>query len=212
MHVGTQKVLKSQHEIEKYIQALLPTPGFFLEIGCWDGINISQTYIIEKQGWTGICVDPFPKHFEKRKCQLIQKAISKDGGQREFIRVTEDRRYMGDVSYLSGFKEKVTTGLHWPLIQEHCNYEEIKVDTIPISELLSRCPDHIDFLSVDVEGGELEIFQGIDFSRYSFGLIVFEHNYDEETKKGVAKILEDEYVLYKDLDIDTIYINKILSV
>lgn len=31
--------------------------GFFIDIGAYDGISISNTYALEKLGWKGICVD-----------------------------------------------------------------------------------------------------------------------------------------------------------
>ena len=33
--------------------------GFFIEAGAGDGINISNTYVLEKQyNWNGLCVEP----------------------------------------------------------------------------------------------------------------------------------------------------------
>lgn len=198
----------SQHEIEKYIARYFKK-GTFLEIGCWDGELISQTSVLEQDGWSGLCVDPFPRNFENRKCKLCDKAISKDGKPREFIKVTTDRRYGGDVSYFSGFKNKVKT--HLPLIKEHCEYSEETIETITIDELYYTydLPEFIEFLSVDTEGSELEIFETIDFNKYSFGLIVFEHNEDVKTKYGVGRILKaNGYKLIQELRCDDIYINQ----
>jgi FkbM family methyltransferase len=200
-------VNSSQHQIENYVSNYFKT-GKFLEIGCWDGELISQTSVLEQQGWSGVCVDPFPKHFSKRKCKLIKKAVSKDGFDREFIRVSIDRRYGGDVSYFSGFKDAVKA--HLPLIEDYCDYQNIIVQTITIDEIYSQTelPLYVEFLSVDTEGSELEIFQSIDFNKYKFGLIVFEHNEEEDTKSGVGKILtENGYRLIESLRCDDIYIS-----
>ena len=35
---------------------------------------------------------------------------------------------------------------------------------------------YIDFLSLDIEGGELDILKTIDFNTYSFGLLTIENN------------------------------------
>ena len=201
----------SQHEIEKYVNHFFQEPGFFLEIGCWDGELISQTAWLEREkGWRGLCVDPFPVNFRRRKCQVIQKAISGHSGTREFVKVGKDRRYGGDVSYFSGFRDSVKA--HWDLISQHCDYQIIQVPTITIAELYQeyQLPKYIEFLSVDTEGSELEIFESIDFSTWSFGLIVFEHNEDQDVKRRIGELLMDAkhgYVCIAEMRCDDVYLN-----
>jgi FkbM family methyltransferase len=201
-------ILHSQTNIEARLDALFPNPGTFLEIGCWNGELISQTaYLEQSKGWVGVCVDPFPTGFENRTCRVCAKAISKDGLPRPFIKVSIDRRHGGDVSYFSGFKDSVKT--HWDMIREFCDYQEIQVETITMQRLYQEydLPPYIDFLSVDTEGAELEIFQSIDFSICSFGMIIFEHNEDAETKRAIGEILESNgYTLLDSLRCDDIYV------
>ena len=198
--------MASQGNIEEVILSHYQK-GTFLEIGCWDGELISQTFELEKKGWKGLCVDPLPKNFENRKAKLCEMAISKDGKEREFVKVTIDRRYGGDVSYFSGFVENIAA--HWELISEHCDYTIEKVNTITFDKLYSKykLPLFIEFLSVDTEGSELEIFQSIDFSKYKFGIIMFEHNNDTKSKYGVGRILKaNGYKLLHEMVIDDIYV------
>lgn len=207
----SNSVYSSQFQlIEKHLDSLFPRPGTFLEIGCWDGELISQTAYLERaRGWSGVCVDPFPRNFGNRNCIVCARAISRDGQPRAFLKVTTDRRYGGDVSYFSGFKESVLRGINWPLIQEHCDYEEIQVETITIGQLyeLYALPEYIEFLSVDIEGGELEIFQSIDFNRYRFGLIAFEHNMDQDVQGAIGAILgRHGYQLLESWMLDDLYI------
>ena len=53
--------------------------GFFVEIGAVDGIEISNTYLLEtKYNWKGICVEAIPDKFEKLvKNRPNSKCISK---------------------------------------------------------------------------------------------------------------------------------------
>lgn len=196
-------------DIQKYVLPYFKSPGIFIEIGCWDGEHKSQTAALERLGWKGVCVDPYPINFENRRCQVIKSAISKDGVPREFIKVTKDRRHGGDVSYFSGFKDSVD--FHWPVISEHCDYEIEIVKTATFAGLVWLCelPHHIQFLSVDTEGSELEIFQSIDFKKYRFDMIMFEHN---GVENGVGKLLKSKgYQLYKRLELDDIYVNQNLN-
>jgi hypothetical protein len=200
----------SQHAIEPYLEKMFPSPGYFLEIGCWMGDLISQSlYLESEKGWKGLCVDPFPSRFEKRTCQLCQKAVSGDGKPREFVKVGIDKRDGGDVSYFSGFKDSIQ--VHWPLISDFCSYEVIDVETITFADLAQQysLPSFIEFLSVDTEGSELEIFQTIPFDKFKFGLIVFEHNRNDVTKRMVGAILlSNGYRLLESLAVDDIYVRK----
>lgn len=200
---------KSQHDIEAYIHKFIKRPGFFVEIGCWDGSLISQTIRLEQdKGWKGICIDPFPRAFQNRNCQVVWRAVSKDGLDREFLQVSIDRRNGGDVSYFSGFSDSI--GANLELVYDHCDYNRVQVKTITIDQLWEqyRLPAYVDFLSVDTEGSELEIFQSIDFDRLSFGLIVFEHNGDEHAKLSIGNILKNAgYVIHAELRCDDIWVN-----
>ena len=194
-------------KIESYVQQFFPNLGFFLEIGAWDGKHISQTLYLEQRGWKGLCVDPFPHGFADRKCLLCNKAVSADGRPREFVWVTADRRDGGDVSYLSGFKDSLT--FHWNVIQEHCNYEVVTVETITIPQLYAdyHLPQFIEFLSIDTEGSELEIFSSIDLNICKFGVIAYEHNTDENVRKAIGRRLEDYgYRLLENMGWDDVYV------
>ncbi len=203
--------VQSQHSIEGDLAKFFPDGGYFVEIGCWDGELISQTAVMERLGWKGICVDPFPRNFENRTCRVVKKAVSRDGLSREFVKVSIDRRYGGDVSYFSGFKDVIgkNPGI-MELITDHCDHETVTVETTTPNDLFhdQNVPQYIEFLSVDTEGSELEIFESIDLERYKFGVIDFEHNEDEHSKNAIGEILSNNgYVLYKGLRINDVYVS-----
>lgn len=189
----------------------VPETGWFLEIGCWDGEHISQTYALEKKGWTGICVDPFPKNFENRKCIVLQQAIDTIPRKRKFIKVSIDRRHGGDVSYFSGFADSIGKNeTIKEIIFNHCDYEEIDLYTFSITTLLMKCPAKIDFLSIDTEGSEIELLREIPFSVYDIGVVMVEHNQDERTKLDLITLMTSNgYVLADQTDIDYLFKKKI---
>ena len=207
----------SQFDIETILDTFYPQGhgATFIEIGCWDGKHISNTHYLEKEKkWTGVCVDPFPRNFNTRKCLVLHKAVSKDGLPRPFIRVYHDKRDMGDVSYFSGFVD--TTKAHIDLIKKHCHYEIIDVETITMEKVLDAYRHHtglpqatwVDFLSVDTEGSEFEILSSIDYNKWEFGIITFEHNGNSWAQQKIKMLLEPKgYVLYKRLVIDDVYVH-----
>ena len=79
-------------------------PGFFLEVGCADAELISNTALLEKHGWRGIAIDPFPRNFSEttRPRTVVERALvaSEAGREVAFAVCKEDRDLSGVVSAL----------------------------------------------------------------------------------------------------------------
>jgi FkbM family methyltransferase len=69
--------------------------------------------------------------------------------------------------------------------------EVIEVTTLSLMDLLDQqgAPAVIDYLSIDTQGSELAILEGIDWSRYQFRCITVEHNFTEQ-RQGIQQLLE----------------------
>jgi FkbM family methyltransferase len=150
--------------------------GFYIDIGANNGINSSNTYLFEKIGWKGICIEHIPELFkiltENRKCDCYNVAISdKNNDAVEFVRAV-------GIEGLSGLKNEMTEFHKERIVREKGEIQTIKVKTITFNELMSNHQniDYIDFLSIDVEGAEMSILKNIDFKKYKFGLISVENN------------------------------------
>ena len=63
--------------------------------------------------------------------------------------------------------------------------EEFWVNTKTLNDIFNevQAPKLIDFLSLDVEGSELEVLNGIDFTIYNFKFILVESRDDDEIIK-----------------------------
>ena len=173
--------------------------GFYIDIGAYDGINWSNTYIFEKLGWNGFCVEASPKTFEKlqknRKCDLYNYAVcSKNIGKTRFLTSSVDELDVLDIHNTKEHKERIER-------ESDNNMEYTEVNTITFEEIMSNYKDinHIDFMSLDIEGGELDVLKSIDFDKYSFGLITVEynHNYNEIMElmysKGYKKLMDNHF-------------------
>lgn len=146
--------------------------GFFVEFGAGDGVHLSNTYLLEKEfGWTGVLAEPNPEFFamatENRSCSLDPRAIIENGGA--------PTAFVPDGLYGS-------TALSYSVEREFDETEsaqEILVDTVSLQNLLEEwnAPARIDFLSIDVEGGELACLRSVDHSNFRFTCLVIEHNF-----------------------------------
>jgi FkbM family methyltransferase len=197
-------------DIIAYLYFQKKTDGFYIDIGANDGITGSNTWIFEQLGWKGICVEPLPDVFKKlkqnRNCDCYNVAISdKTSESVDFIMAT-------GVEMLSGINEHMTNVHKYRIEKAHGRIEKISVKAFSFADLMAKYDGvtFIDFLSVDVEGGEMAILKNIDFKKYRFGLITVENN--EETKgdgERMKKYMSEQgYGVYIDLGMDIVFVPK----
>ncbi|MEI8365539.1 MAG: FkbM family methyltransferase [Parachlamydiaceae bacterium] len=157
--------------------------GVFVDIGAHDGIKFSNTYFFEKHlGWTGMCVEPLPEVFERlkanRKCLCVQGCIFDKYETVPFLKIS------GYPEMLSGIIENYDPQ-HVRRIQTEIamiggKSEIITVKCYNLTKLLiDNNIHHVDYLSIDTEGGELGILKSIDFTRIDVEIIDVENNYNE---------------------------------
>lgn len=156
---------------------------FFIEIGANDGFNLSNTYYLENHfKWKGILVEPNPRYNEslkKRKSKHINTAISDEIGEIKFV---DGGLYGGGLNNLDTAHKK--------------KLEKSQVITVPTNTLLSlfdeNTPRRIDYISIDVEGAEIEILKQFDSLpkdiRFSCGTI--EHNNRTDDINKITTILK----------------------
>ncbi len=152
--------------------------GFFVEIGAFDGIMGSNCFHFEKfLNWEGIAFEPSNTQFEKlklnRKCHLINKAIATEEKEVEFLEVEEGYTQMSGI-----------------LNEKYISEETIKKDPrsktkkiiITTTTFDKNIPfdKEIDYLSIDIEGEEMELLDSIDFKKYNIKVISVENNSPEK--------------------------------
>jgi len=190
---------QDQHVINVFNQK---QNGFFIEVGAYDGVSMSNTYLLEYQyGWKGICIEPNPTYFaqmvtNRPNCINLSCAVfNEDNKEMSFI----DDKSGG----CSGFVEtnSHTHILHNPVIT---------VTTKKLTTILeeSNAPKFIDFLSLDTEGSEYEILNSHDFDKYIFGYICVEHNFIDSNRKKIRELLESKgYMFCRENNVDDDYIH-----
>jgi len=178
--------------------------GYFVDIGAYDGVSISNTKFLEDLGWDGMCIEPHPNVFKlltsNRNCTCINCAIWNENKKVNFLSLS------GYTEMLSGIVESYDMR-HYGRIQSELNHfggssEILEVDAKKFEDVVSKT--EIDFLSIDTEGSELQILEQIDFNKYVIKVICVENNFHESkfndffTSKG--------YKLYGSVNIDYLYV------
>ena len=153
--------------------------GFFIEIGAYDGIIGSNCYHFERfLNWDGIAIEPSNVQFEKlkrnRKCKILNKAISDEVKEVEFIEVTEGLTQMSGINN-SSFKRNINIISN----NQPSKTKSISLKTITFDEIAPKNRD-IDYLSIDIEGGEMNLLKSIDFKINNIKVVSVENNLPKE--------------------------------
>lgn len=148
--------------------------GFFFEAGANDPVLLSQTCFLEEQGWRGVLVEPVPSCCEKlikvrTRSRVFQAALGAPE-QRGYLRL---RIPQGVTQLTAALRDG-----------ESCAAGElVEAKLMTISEALDAAGlATLDFLSLDLEGMELNALRGLDFVRHAPRLIIM-----EDRMEGLAK-------------------------
>jgi FkbM family methyltransferase len=160
--------------------------GFFVEFGASDGESLSNSWLLEKRlGWKGILAEPARCWHESltrnRACAIETDCVwSRTGEKMDFDEVA-----VGEFSTLSEFAQ---SDGHAQARSEKVRYQ---VPTVSLNDLLHRhrAPAEPDYLSIDTEGSEFAILQGLDFTRFAFKVITCEHNHTP-MREQIRQLLE----------------------
>jgi len=184
--------------------------GYFIEIGASDGIQLSNTYLLEKKyNWKGICCEPIPERFRslvvnRPNSICFNEAVYSQSG------LTLAFNISNNFDLLSGITEHIDK--HTSTLD--CNNTPIKVKTLSLIDILDKAnaPSFIEYMSLDTEGSEYEILKDFDFEKYTFGLIDIEHNYIEPRRTEIMNLLISKGYVYKgENKWDDMYRHKSLS-
>mgnify|MGYP001166862571 CR=1 FL=1 len=150
--------------------------GFFVEIGAYDGLRGSNCFHFEKfLNWKGIAIEASPIQFEalkkNRKCEVINEAISSSVKDVEFVEVTEG------LTQMSGINNDVFKKNNESLISKDTR-SKTKNTVIRTTTFDKIIPEgtKIDYLSIDIEGEELDLLKSINFNNYEINVISVENN------------------------------------
>jgi len=199
---STSLIGKAKGQLSQDVFALIETRfkrnGYFVDFGATNGVNPNNSYLLEKNyGWKGILAEParcWHKALqENRKDAHIEfKCVWKESGA--FVEFNE-----AEHPTLSTINEYTDSDVHSR--NRNTGNNIYKVETISLNDLLAKydAPSHIDFLSIDTEGSELDILQTVDYEKYTFSVIACEHNrseirekiYDLLTSKGYVRKYEE---------------------
>ncbi|RWC25137.1 MULTISPECIES: FkbM family methyltransferase [unclassified Mesorhizobium] len=148
--------------------------GYFVEFGATNGVNLSNSYLLEKCfGWSGILAEPAKVWHDslrrRRGVHVETRCVWSESGS--ILKFNEVEN--AELSTVHAFSDSDTRR------RERNTGRVYDVETISLNDLLKKfnAPKVIDYLSIDTEGSEFSILKNFDFNSYRFNVITCEHNY-----------------------------------
>ncbi len=150
--------------------------GVCVEVGANDGVDGSTTLHFEELGWDCILVEPNPTLCRelraRRKARLFECAASSKSGT-AILHIAVGAEQSHAVSALGDERKPEQ------ILKEHgFRTEPVEVPIRRLDDILeeARPSNRIDFISIDVEGHELELLKGFSLDRWRPAVLIIEDN------------------------------------
>lgn len=172
----------SQQDEESHILRFFAgTTGSLLDIGAYDGITFSNTHALLQQGWRGVLVEPEPTSFMGLitnteafgdRVTLVNAAVSPNPGLQQFWDSRGDAVSSLDTAHVAKWNKQVKGGMR-----------PFYLVTLSPNDLFAKFGP-AEFINLDVEGINWEVFQTIPFAWPELRMICVE--YDEHKQSMTA--------------------------
>lgn len=183
--------------------------GFYVDVGAHHPMRFSNTYKFYKLGWQGINIEPNPDTFNLLKRYRAKDINLNCGVAKEKSRL---EYYMFDEPALNTFDREVSRS------RISNNSKQIKtmhIDVLSLADILNNYippNQRIDFLTVDVEGMDLDVLKSNDWKKYRPNWVLVEQlnledieNLDFELHRYMKSL---DYVLFSKTFNTLFYKNK----
>lgn len=150
--------------------------GVFVDVGAADGVFLSNSFLLERLGWTGLLVEPntnFHPHLtQARRAPLVPRALWSASGLDMTLRSVNDFLELSRLEAVEEPDDHEEEG-------RRASFQPQATSSVSLVDLLTEhgMPARIDYLSIDIEGSEYEALKGFDFDRFRFRCITVEHNH-----------------------------------
>lgn len=160
--------------VRAIVEKVLPSNGFYVDIGAHDGRASSNTFHLENNGWSGILVEPIMTNYFKlfvnrrrENNQFVNAACVSTNHKANSLEMI----YCDLMSFAPSISEvdsEQWLGSSLQFMNPHEHQTKVFVPARTLVSILDeyKAPEIIDFLSIDVEGSELGVLDGLDLYKY----------------------------------------------
>lgn len=151
------------------VYSLLPDFGYACEVGANDGLFLSNTIDLESKGWYVLCIEPNPGLREAGAAnRLLWRSVAcaaEDAEDQPFYAIGAKPWASSSALHLSPPHIAMASG----------ETTEHRVTVRRLDRVLEEAGfPRLDFLSIDVEGGERDVLAGFTIERWKPKALVIE--------------------------------------
>ncbi len=158
--------------------------GFFVDIGAHHPKRFSNTYIFYLQGWRGINIDPLPGTkalFDKERPEDINIEVGISEIENELTYYAFNEPALNTFDKVEAYKKNE--------LKHYFIKEETIIKTYPLSSILEKHLNpnqQIDFMSIDVEGLDLQVLKSNNWFKFKPRIILV-----EELRTSISQIIKE---------------------
>lgn len=178
---------------ERYLRLLTrlypPRRRVFVDVGAFDGLHLSNVRHLYEAGWSGVCVEAASVNYERlerlyagTEVATVNRAVgSTDGSVTLHVaEIPGNETWGSDTSTIRPEEMAKWPEYRW------------RTEEVPMSSLDRILYDlgvtGVDLVSIDVEGGELEVLRGFDIARAAPRVMIVEYNEPQRRRLIAAEL------------------------
>jgi hypothetical protein len=179
----------SQHDEDIQLAKILPSSGYFLEIGAYCPYTFSNTRFLVEKGWKGCYVDgcsyAISRFIDVYKnnddISIVHALIGDNNKFIEFYNSIADAVSTTDINFMNAWK----SGGH--------PFKKIYTSMITFEVLKSTLPSKVDFINIDVEGQSAYLSTLIDYDSLNTNFVCIEHDNKIQELINIFKVKNFNY-------------------
>jgi len=185
----------------------------YIDIGAYDPIKLSNTYLFYQQGSHGICIEPDPELFKKIK-KKRRRDICLNMGVGTSLENKKSNFYILSSRVLNTFSKQEADYLEKTTNQKVERIIEIPL--LPLTKILQKyfSDKTPNFVSLDTEGYDFKILQSLNLNKFRpevfcVETLIYTENKDEQKRNEIIKfMIDNNYMIHADTYINTIFVDR----
>jgi FkbM family methyltransferase len=166
------------------------SPGYFLDIGACHPKKYSNTWLLQhRYNWSGLLIEAndglaaiLKADRSSNNVRVIEAAAGEVASEEMLIEY-------GPLSSLQRTAQSDIYAKYRSKRNISQNLRTVSVRTIAEILETESVPKCIEFLSIDIEGADLEVLKAFPFAKYEVRMICIEHNFNDTVQSGITDYL-----------------------